>query len=267
MAAQDLHADRMEGAEPRHALDDLADHAADALLHLARRLVGEGDREDLARAGAAGRQDVGDARGQHAGLAGAGAREHQHRTVERHHRFALLRVEIVEVIRLRAAAPSRARRSRPAEDKAATCCHRAGNRPARPSLVQLEPALRASLRPEGESHGLKMAFVTLEREGSTLCRHGDFAADRFGHRQLRVRLLHAREAVRHLGRERRGLLRAPCRHAATCSPRSPRRSLPWRGTAARSSACAWRRNRAAGTSPAPDRRRAARAGSGRGPRR
>ena len=102
MAAQDLHADGMEGAEPRHALDDLADHAADALLHLARRLVGEGDREDLGRARAAGRQDVGDARGEHARLAGAGAREHQHRTIQRHHRFALLRVEIVQVIRLRA---------------------------------------------------------------------------------------------------------------------------------------------------------------------
>ena len=50
VAAQDLHADRMEGAEPRHALDDLPDHRADAQLHLARRLVGEGDGEDLRRA-------------------------------------------------------------------------------------------------------------------------------------------------------------------------------------------------------------------------
>ena len=49
VAAQDLHADRVEGAEPRHALDDLPDHLADALLHLARGLVGEGDGEDLAR--------------------------------------------------------------------------------------------------------------------------------------------------------------------------------------------------------------------------
>ena len=30
MAAQDLHADGMERAEPRHALDDLPDHGADA---------------------------------------------------------------------------------------------------------------------------------------------------------------------------------------------------------------------------------------------
>ena len=47
MAAQDLGADRVEGAEPGHALDHAADQLADALLHLARRLVGEGDGEDL----------------------------------------------------------------------------------------------------------------------------------------------------------------------------------------------------------------------------
>ena len=93
MAAQDLHADRMEGAEPRHALDDLPDHRADARLHLARRLVGEGDGEDFRGARAAEREDVGDARRQHAGLAGAGAGQHQHRTVERLDRLALLGVE------------------------------------------------------------------------------------------------------------------------------------------------------------------------------
>ena len=51
VAAQDFHADRVEGAEPRHALDHAADDVADARLHLARRLVGEGDGENLARAG------------------------------------------------------------------------------------------------------------------------------------------------------------------------------------------------------------------------
>jgi hypothetical protein len=43
-----LHADGVEGAEPGHALDHAADEPADALLHLARGLVGEGDGEDLA---------------------------------------------------------------------------------------------------------------------------------------------------------------------------------------------------------------------------
>ena len=99
MAAQDLRADRMERAEPRHALDDLPDHGADARLHLARRLVGEGDGEDFRGARAAEREDVGDARGQHARLAGAGAGQHQHRAVERLDRLALLRIEAGEIRR------------------------------------------------------------------------------------------------------------------------------------------------------------------------
>ena len=97
MAAQDLDADRVEGAEPGHALDDLADHLADALLHLARRLVGEGDGEDFARLRAAEVEDMGDAGGQHPGLAGSGAGQHQHRAVQRLHRLALLGVEIGEI--------------------------------------------------------------------------------------------------------------------------------------------------------------------------
>ena len=108
VAAQDLHADRMEGAEPRHALDHLADHRADAALHLARRLVGEGDRQDLARPRAAGGEDVRDARGQHARLAGAGAGQHQHRPVQRLDRLPLLGIEVGEIGRAaRAAARAR----------------------------------------------------------------------------------------------------------------------------------------------------------------
>ena len=99
VAAQDFHADRMEGAEPRHAFDHAADDLADAVLHLARRLVGEGDGQDLARPGAAEAEDVGDAHGQHAGLAGAGAGQHQHRAVERLDREPLFRIEPLEVWR------------------------------------------------------------------------------------------------------------------------------------------------------------------------
>jgi hypothetical protein len=69
-----------------------ADQHADALLHFARRLVGEGDGEDLAREGAAGGQDVGDAGGQHARLAGAGAGQHQNRAFGGFHRKALFGV-------------------------------------------------------------------------------------------------------------------------------------------------------------------------------
>jgi hypothetical protein len=59
----------------------LADENADALLHLARRLVGEGDGEDLRRPGEAEIENVGDAGGQHPGLAGAGAGQHQDRAL------------------------------------------------------------------------------------------------------------------------------------------------------------------------------------------
>ena len=79
MDAQDAAADRVEGAEPRHALHGLAQHLAEPQLHLARGLVGEGHRQDFAAAGPALAQDMGDAGGQHARLAGAGAGQHQHR--------------------------------------------------------------------------------------------------------------------------------------------------------------------------------------------
>ena len=42
-------------------------------------------------------EDVGDARGEHAGLAGAGAGQHQNGAVQCFHRLALLRVEVGEI--------------------------------------------------------------------------------------------------------------------------------------------------------------------------
>jgi hypothetical protein len=98
VAAQDLDADGVEGAEPGHALDRLADEKADALLHLAGGLVGEGDGEDLARPGEAEREDVGDAGGQHAGLAGAGAGQHEDGALGRLDGAALLLVQAIEII-------------------------------------------------------------------------------------------------------------------------------------------------------------------------
>ena len=49
------------------------------------------------RPGAAEAENMGDARGQHAGLAGAGAGQHQHRAVERLDRLALLGIEPGEI--------------------------------------------------------------------------------------------------------------------------------------------------------------------------
>ena len=107
VAAQQLDADRMEGAEPRHALDGFADQQADALLHLARRLVGEGDGEDLRGEGEAERQDVGDAGGQHARLAGAGAGQHEHGALGGLDRQPLLGVQPFEIARLAIVAVAR----------------------------------------------------------------------------------------------------------------------------------------------------------------
>ncbi len=108
VVAQDAAADGVEGAEPRHAFHGLADHLADAQLHLPRRLVGEGHRQDFLRPGAAGGQDMRDARGQHARLAGAGAGQHQHRPLQRLHRLALLGVEAFEIWRGECRARTRA---------------------------------------------------------------------------------------------------------------------------------------------------------------
>ena len=107
MTAQDLHPDGVKGPEPRHALDHLADHPADPLLHLARRLVGEGDGEDLGRSRAPEAEDVGDAGGQHPCLAGPGAGEHQQRAVKRLDRKPLLGIEPGKIRRCGAGARPR----------------------------------------------------------------------------------------------------------------------------------------------------------------
>ena len=49
MPTQDLDPDGVERAQPRHALDHAPDQLGHASLHLARRLVGEGNGEDLRR--------------------------------------------------------------------------------------------------------------------------------------------------------------------------------------------------------------------------
>ncbi len=95
VAAQDARGDRMKGAEP-HPFGGAADHRFEALAHLARCLVGKGDREQLGGKGAAGREDVGEPGGQHPGLAGAGAGQHQHRPFDRLDGAALSLVEIGE---------------------------------------------------------------------------------------------------------------------------------------------------------------------------
>ena len=50
--------------------------------------------------GAAQAEDMGNARGQHAGFAGAGPRQHQDRSIQCFHRLALLRIEAGEILRV-----------------------------------------------------------------------------------------------------------------------------------------------------------------------
>ena len=102
VAAEHPRGDRVEGAEPGHALDRAAGDRRDALLHLARGLVGEGHGEDLARPGAAGGDEVGEAGGQRRGLAGAGPGENQHRAFGGQHGLPLRRIEARQIGRLRA---------------------------------------------------------------------------------------------------------------------------------------------------------------------
>ena len=68
LAAQDAHAGGVEGGDP-HALAGGAHQGGDAFAHLGGGLVGEGDGQDLAGAGAAGGDEVGDAVGEDPGLA------------------------------------------------------------------------------------------------------------------------------------------------------------------------------------------------------
>ena len=101
MAAKHPRRDRMEGAEPRHALERAARKRANAFAHLARRLVGEGDGEDLARPRLAAGDEVGKASGQRRGFSGARTGEDEHRSFGRQHRLALRRVQALQVSGLR----------------------------------------------------------------------------------------------------------------------------------------------------------------------
>ncbi len=158
MAAQDFHADRVEGAEPGHALDHVADDLADAVLHLARRLVGESDGEDLARPGAAGGENVGDAHGEDAGLAGAGAGQHQDRAVERLDRLPLLRIEPGEIGRAGIHAGLRARGNAAAHRRRRVC--RVPNY-ASEGQPQLDQRLRPQVILMGSRWHLGAAFTRL----------------------------------------------------------------------------------------------------------
>src|SRR5271165_6186049 len=96
MHAQDLYADRMERAEPRHPLVT-AGEQAHPVPHLARGLVGEGDGEDFMGARPSRRDQMGDTRREDPSLADARAGEHEHRSFQQFDRAQLFGVQAREV--------------------------------------------------------------------------------------------------------------------------------------------------------------------------
>ncbi len=91
--AQDLHAQRVEGADG-HALGIAPVHdLADALAHLVGGLVGEGDGGDVARRIAAFLDEVGQLVGDDARLAAARTGQHQQGAIEIFYCFALRGIE------------------------------------------------------------------------------------------------------------------------------------------------------------------------------
>ena len=96
LAAQDPAAGRVERHHPGGARRR-ADEISDALAHLPRRLVREGDRKDLGRLHADRAEQVGDAAREDAGLAGAGAGDDEHGAFGVEHGLALRRIQVGEV--------------------------------------------------------------------------------------------------------------------------------------------------------------------------
>ena len=96
LAAQDPAARRVERHHPGCACGR-ADEVSDALAHLPRGLVRERDREDLGRLHADRAEQVRDAAGEHAGLAGAGTGDHEHGAFRVEDGLALRRIQVGEV--------------------------------------------------------------------------------------------------------------------------------------------------------------------------
>ena len=96
LTAQHPAAGGVEGEDPNRARG-LPEHPLEALAHLARRLVRERDREDLVRLHAACTDEMRDAVGQDARLAGAGACDDEQRALGREDGLALRLVQVGEV--------------------------------------------------------------------------------------------------------------------------------------------------------------------------
>ncbi len=94
---QDADTGRVERAHP-HRPGDRPDQVGDAVTHLFGGLVGERDRQDRRRWNAFV-DEMGDAVGEHPGLARAGTGHHQQRATTVHDRIELIGIEQVEIER------------------------------------------------------------------------------------------------------------------------------------------------------------------------
>ena len=92
LTTQHAHAEAVESRNP-HVLGARADQRLNTFTHFGGSLVGECDGEDLAGGRAVGCEQVGDAVGEHAGLAGAGARDDEQGRAGVQHGFFLAFVE------------------------------------------------------------------------------------------------------------------------------------------------------------------------------
>ena len=86
----------MEGAGGDLLGDGAAEEAREAIAELAGGLVGEGEHADAPRRHADGADEVGDAMDDDAGLAAAGARDDEQRTIDVLHGLLLRLVEALE---------------------------------------------------------------------------------------------------------------------------------------------------------------------------
>ena len=92
MAPQQARADSVEGPHPETGRLG-PEQTANALPHFAGSLVGERDREDPPGRNAVLSDQVADSSGQHTSFPGAGARQHQQRSLKVLDRLPLLGIE------------------------------------------------------------------------------------------------------------------------------------------------------------------------------
>ena len=96
VASQHPNARAVEGGHPHPASHPAADEVLDPLLHLVGGLVGERDRQDLVRGHAPVTDEMGDAVGEHPGLARTGTGDDEHGTVGGRDGLALNGIEVGE---------------------------------------------------------------------------------------------------------------------------------------------------------------------------